>query len=82
MHGSPVVIYNEVLAKPEHELCDPSKVAQPPARYVRLTAELFLASTQIYAAERKRGNAVYSPVRRLLGDELELLVEIRGDGGQ
>ena len=79
MHGSPIVIYNEVLAKLKHELCDPSKAAQSPAKYMRLTAELFLASTQIYASESERGNAVYGLVRRLLGGELELLVEIRGE---
>ena len=79
MHGLPVVIYNEVLAKLKHEPCDSSKAAQSPAKYMRLTAELFLASTQIYASESERGNAVCGLVRCLLGGELELLVEIRGE---
>ena len=55
--GSPVMIYNESLAKLENELSDLSNVAEAPAKYEDTTAKLFIAATQIYSSDyERRGN--------------------------
>ena len=74
--GSPVVIYNESLARLKHDLNDISKLVEPPANFLDATAKLFLAAIPIYGSERERGEAMYSHLSRLQGASLNLFVQV------
>ncbi len=65
--GSPVVIYDESLAKLKQQLGNLSKELEPPGDYVRRTAKLFLAAAKIYKSESKRGKPIWNHLSDLLG---------------
>ena len=75
LHGPPVEIYDETLAKLKHDLSDLSNAPEPSADYIVQTANLFHASAPIYNSEPLRTMAVYELLRWLLAADIQLSVK-------
>ena len=75
LHGPPVEIYNETLAKLKHDLSDLSNAPEPSAEYIVRIANLFHASAPIYDSEPLRTKAVYGLLRWLLNADIRLSVK-------
>src|SRR6266403_4730719 len=75
LHGPPVEIYNETLAKLKHDLCDLSNAPEPSDDYISQTANLFRASAPIYDSELLWRDAVFRPLCRLLDADVQLCVK-------
>jgi hypothetical protein len=76
LHGPPVEIYDETLAKLKDDLRDPSKAPEPSAHYIVQTADLFHTFATISDSEPLPGEAFLGPLRRLLGADLDFLVKV------
>lgn len=72
LHGPPVEIYDETLAKLKHDLSDLSNAPEPSTEYIVQTANLFHASAPIYDSEALRTDAVNEPLKWLLGADIQL----------
>jgi hypothetical protein len=79
LHGPPVEIYDETLAKLKHDLSDLSNAPKPSTDYIVQTANLFHASAPIYNSEPLRTKAVYGLLRWLLGADIRLSVKASED---
>jgi len=79
LHGPPVEIYDETLAKLKHDLSDLSNAPEPSADYIVQTANLFHASAPIYNSEPLRTKAVYGLLRWLLAADIRLSVKASED---
>ncbi len=66
LHGPPVEIYGETLAKLKHDLGNLSNAPEPSADYISQTANLFHASAPIYDSDLLWREAVYGPLSWLL----------------
>jgi hypothetical protein len=75
LHGPPVEIYDETLAKLKHDLSDLSNAPEPSADYIVQTANLFHASAPIYLSEPLRTKAVHGLLRWLLDADVQLSVK-------
>ena len=76
LHGPPVEIYDEALAKLKDDLRYPSKVLEPSTDYIVQIAELFHAFATIYDSEPPPKEAFLGPLRRLLGTDLDFVVKV------
>jgi hypothetical protein len=76
LHGPPVEIYDETLAKLKDDLGDTSKAPEPSTHYISQTADLFHAFATIYDTEPLPREAFLSPLRRLLGADIEFSVKV------
>jgi hypothetical protein len=76
LHGPPVEIYDETLAKLKDDLRDPSKAPEPSTHYIVQTADLFHAFATIYDSEPLPREAFLGPLRRLLDADLDCFVEV------
>ncbi len=74
LHGPPIEIYDETLAKLKHDLSDLSNAPEPSADYILQTANLFHASAPIYLSEPLRTKAVHGLLRWLLDANVQLSV--------
>ena len=79
LHGPPVEIYDETLAKLKHDLSDLSNAPEPSADYIVQTANLFHASAPIYNSEPQRTKAVYELLRWLLAADIQLSIKASED---
>ncbi len=70
LHGPPVEIYDETLAKLKDDLKDPSKVPEPSTHHIFQTADLFHAFATIHDSEPLPSEAFLGPLGRLLGADL------------
>jgi hypothetical protein len=74
LHGPPVEIYDETLAKLKQDLSDLSNAPAPSADYIVQTANLFHASAPIYNSEPFRTKAVCGLLKWLLAADIRLSV--------
>ncbi len=79
LHGPPVEIYDETLAKLKHDLSDLSNAPEPSIDYIVQTANLFHASAPIYDSEPLRTKAVYGLLKWLLAADVRLSVKTSGE---
>lgn len=75
LHGPPVEIYDETLARLKSDLSDLSNTPEPSADYIVRTANLFHASAPIYSSEPHRTKAVYEIIQWLLAADIRLSVK-------
>jgi len=75
LHGPPIEIYDDTLAKLKHDLSDLSNAPEPSADYIAQTANLFHASAPIYNSEPLRTKAVHGLLRWLLAADIQLSVK-------
>jgi hypothetical protein len=75
LHGPPVEIYDETLARLKRDLSDLSIAPEPSADYIVRTANLFHASAPIYSSEPLRTKAVYEIIQWLLAADIRLSVK-------
>lgn len=76
LHGPPVEIYDETLAKLKDDLRDLSKAPEPSTHYIAQTADLFHAFATIYDCESLLRETFLGPLRRLLGADLDFFLEV------
>jgi hypothetical protein len=76
LHGPPVEIYDETLAKLKDDLRDPFKAPEPSTHYIVQTADLFHAFATIYDTEPLPREAFLGPLRQLLGADLDFFVKV------
>jgi len=76
LHGPPVEIYDQTLAKLKDDLRDRSKAPEPSIDHIVQTAGLFHAFATRNASEPLPREAFLDPLRLLLGADLDFFVKV------
>lgn len=76
LHGPPVDIYDETLARLKDDLRDPYKAPEPSTDYIVQTTDLFDAFATIYDSDPLPKEAFFGPLRRLLGADDDFFIQV------